>query len=91
MLAVLVVLKLNWETIISLNNNQQSHIADCLGIELNGHFQEIVEKFCYLGDTIRVKGGAFGSVITNLGFSAFANQQRFALRSKRQIVFCMYT
>ena len=50
-----------------------------------------MEKFCYLGDTIRVKGGVFGSVITNLGFSAFVNQQRFALRSKRQIVFCMYT
>ena len=50
-----------------------------------------MEKFFYLGDTIRVKGGVFGSVITNLGFSAFVNQQRFALRSKRQIVFCMYT
>ena len=33
-------------------------------IELNGQFLEIVEKFCYLGGTIGVRGSAFYSVIT---------------------------
>ena len=39
---------------------------DCPGIQLNGHSLEIVEKFCYLSDTIGARGAAFDSVITRI-------------------------
>ena len=32
--------------------NQETYMAkDCAGMELNGQFFEIAEKFCYIGDT----------------------------------------
>ena len=46
--------------------NEQTGIAeDCPGIELNGHFLEVVEKLCYFGNTI-AKGGAAVSAITRV-------------------------
>ena len=39
---------------------------DCPGIQLNGHSLEIVEKVCYLSDTIGARGAAFDSVITRI-------------------------
>ena len=39
--------------------NQHKYIAeDCAGIGLNGQSFEIVQKFCYLGETRGAKGGA---------------------------------
>ena len=33
--------------------NQETYTAkDCVGIELNGHFFEISEKFCYISDIV---------------------------------------
>ena len=40
------------------HTNQQTDIAeDSSGIQLNGQSLEIVSEFCYLGDTIEVRGG----------------------------------
>ena len=47
--------------------NKQTNIAeDSQGIELNGQPHEIVEKFCYLCDTIETGGGAIDSAITSI-------------------------
>ena len=51
----------------------------------------------YLGDTIGAEGGAFDKGITRvkIGWCKFRDivpsQWRFALTSKRQILFCMCT
>ena len=44
--------------------DQRTDVADCSGAELNGQSLEIVEKFYYLGDTMRARGGTFDSDIT---------------------------
>ena len=45
--------------------NQQTDIAgNCPGIELNSKSLNIVEKFCYLGNTIGARRDAFDSVIS---------------------------
>ena len=47
--------------------NQQTDIAEGFpGIELTGQSLEIEEKFCYLGDTVGVRGGAYDSVKTGI-------------------------
>ena len=47
--------------------NQQRDIADNFpGIELNEQLLEIVERVCYLGDTIKVSVGALDSVKTRI-------------------------
>ena len=56
--------------------NQHTGMAeDFLGIELNGQCIEIVEKFCYHGDTTGPTGGAVDSVITRIrsGSGKFRN------------------
>ena len=42
-------------------------------IELNNQYLEIVEKFCYLGNTIEAKWGAINSTMTVVrsGWSRF--------------------
>ena len=42
------------------------HAENCLGIELNGQSLEIVEKFCYVSDTLRATEGAFDIIITRI-------------------------
>ena len=39
---------------------------DCPGIKLNGQSLEILEKFCYLGDTVGDRVCAADIVITNI-------------------------
>ena len=47
--------------------NQQTDIAEgCPGTKLNGQSLEIVEQFCYLGDTTEARGGAFDIVTTRI-------------------------
>ena len=47
--------------------NQQTEIVeDFPGTELNDQSLEIVEKFCYLGTTIRASGFVVDSVITRI-------------------------
>ena len=41
-------------------------MEDCPCLELNGQFLEIMENFCYLGDTIGARGGAFDRAITRI-------------------------
>ena len=76
--------------------NQQTDIGeDFSGKELNGQSLEIVEKFCYLSELSQ--RSAVDSVITRIrsGWNKFRDlvlsQSRFALRSKRQTIFCMCT
>ena len=47
--------------------NQLTEIAeDCPDIVINGQSLEIAEYFCYVGDTIGARGGAFDSVMTRI-------------------------
>ena len=47
--------------------NQQTCIAeDCLGTELDGQSLEIMENFCYFGDTVRARKSVLYSVITRI-------------------------
>ena len=37
---------------------------ECLGREYDGQSLKIVERFCYIGDMIKMKVGAVDSVVT---------------------------
>ena len=50
-------------------NQQTDKAEDCPGIELNDQSLEILEKFCYLGETISVREGAGHSFVTRIGWS----------------------
>ena len=52
---------------------------DCAGMELNGQFFEIAEKFCYIGDTKGALKSTADSVIKRIrsGYSKFRDLVAF--------------
>lgn len=42
-------------------------VDQCLNVQSNGQSLEVVEMFCYLGDTIRARRGPVDSVLTRNG------------------------
>ena len=54
--------EVNWKQIASLNvktctSQWRDTAEDCQGIQLNSQYFEIVEKLCYIWDTIAARGG----------------------------------
>ena len=55
-----MVLQVNWKRTASLNARHIKIVDDCIAddclcIELNGNWLEIVAKFCYLGEIAKDK------------------------------------
>ena len=49
-----------------MSKQQTDTPEDCLGMGLNGQPLEIVETFCYLGDTVGARMGANDIVTTRI-------------------------
>ena len=92
-----MVLEVNGKRIASLKcqvcaNQQAATAEDCPDIEFNCLSLKIVEKFCYLGDTIVARECGFDSVITRIrgGWCKFRDLVPL-LASRGLPLFCILT
>lgn len=51
---------MNWNVLLMKTERAE----ECLGREYDGQSLKIVERFCYIGDMIKMKVGAVDSVVT---------------------------